>query len=116
MHCGRRALHRDPAVDAVHSTVCMCGLAVTLVPADASAAKQERLRQAKAEAEKEIAAYKAEREGAYQIKIAEVWPGAGNTRMARSPRFRLSRSLPICGRHSVSLRANSTTCRELGWA
>ena len=34
--------------------------------------KQERLRQAKAEAEKEIAAYKAEREGAYQKKLAEV--------------------------------------------
>ena len=36
------------------------------------AAKQDRLRQAKAEAEKEIAAYRAEREGAYQKKIAEV--------------------------------------------
>ena len=36
------------------------------------AAKQERLRQAKAEAEKEIAAYRAEREGAYQKKVAEV--------------------------------------------
>jgi hypothetical protein len=35
-------------------------------------AKQERLRQAKAEAEREIAAYKAEREGAYQKKLAEV--------------------------------------------
>jgi hypothetical protein len=37
-----------------------------------SAAKSERLRKAKAEAEKEIAAYKAEREGAYQKKLAEV--------------------------------------------
>ena len=36
------------------------------------AAKSDRLRQAKAEAEKEIAAYRAEREGAYQKKIAEV--------------------------------------------
>ena len=36
------------------------------------AAKSDRLRQAKAEAEKEIAAYKAEREGAYQKKLAEV--------------------------------------------
>lgn len=36
------------------------------------AAKQERLRQAKAEAEKEIAAYRAEREGAYQKRIQEV--------------------------------------------
>ena len=36
------------------------------------AAKQDRLRQAKSEAEKEIAAYRAEREGAYQKKIAEV--------------------------------------------
>lgn len=36
------------------------------------AAKAERLRQAKAEAEKEISAYRAEREGAYQKKLAEV--------------------------------------------
>lgn len=35
-------------------------------------AKAERLRQAKAEAEKEIGAYRAEREGAYQKKLAEV--------------------------------------------
>lgn len=34
--------------------------------------KAERLRQAKAEAEKEISAYRAEREGAYQKKLAEV--------------------------------------------
>lgn len=40
-------------------------------------AKQERLRQAKAEAEREIAAYKAEREGAYQKKLAEVGRAAG---------------------------------------
>lgn len=37
-----------------------------------TAAKAERLRQAKAEAEKEISAYRAEREGAYQKKLAEV--------------------------------------------
>jgi hypothetical protein len=37
-----------------------------------TAAKAERLRQAKSEAEKEIAAYRAEREGAYQKKLAEV--------------------------------------------
>lgn len=30
------------------------------------------MRQAKAEAEKEISAYRAEREGAYQKKLAEV--------------------------------------------
>ena len=36
------------------------------------AAKQDRLRQAKAEADREIAAYRAEREGAYQKKVAEV--------------------------------------------
>jgi hypothetical protein len=36
------------------------------------AGKAERLRQAKAEAEKEISAYRAEREGAYQKKLAEV--------------------------------------------
>ena len=36
------------------------------------AGKTDRLRQAKAEAEKEIAAYRAEREGAYQKKVAEV--------------------------------------------
>jgi hypothetical protein len=35
-------------------------------------AKQDRLRQAKAEADREIAAYRAEREGAYQKKVAEV--------------------------------------------
>jgi V-type H+-transporting ATPase subunit G len=35
-------------------------------------AKTERLRQAKAEAEKEIAAYRAEREAAYQKRLAEV--------------------------------------------
>jgi hypothetical protein len=34
--------------------------------------KQDRLRQAKAEADREIAAYRAEREGAYQKKVAEV--------------------------------------------
>jgi hypothetical protein len=38
-------------------------------------AKSDRLRQAEAEAEKEIAAYKAEREGAYQKKLAEVSGG-----------------------------------------
>ncbi|EFJ46198.1 hypothetical protein VOLCADRAFT_121088 [Volvox carteri f. nagariensis] len=39
---------------------------------EARKAKGDRLRQAKAEAEKEIAAYRAEREGAYQKKIAEA--------------------------------------------
>ena len=42
------------------------------IVAEARKAKQERLRQAKAEAEREIAAYRAEREGAYQKKLAEV--------------------------------------------
>ncbi len=54
------------------------------------AAKQERLRQAKAEADREIAAYRAEREGAYQKKVAEVrdahkmraWPHATRQRAA----------------------------------
>ena len=41
-------------------------------PCHPPTAKAERLRQAKAEAEKEIAAYRAEREGAYQKKLAEV--------------------------------------------
>jgi len=41
-------------------------------PPNQPQAKQERLKQAKAEAEREIAAYKAEREGAYQKKLAEV--------------------------------------------
>ena len=39
---------------------------------DSFAGKTDRLRQAKAEAEKEIAAYRAEREGAYQKKVSEV--------------------------------------------
>lgn len=43
-----------------------------MTPACTSAAKADRLRQAKAEAEKEIAAYRAEREGAYQKKVAEA--------------------------------------------
>ncbi len=38
----------------------------------ASAAKQERLKQARNEADREIAAYKGEREGAYQKKVSEV--------------------------------------------
>lgn len=37
-----------------------------------SAAKADRLKQAKAEAEKEIKAYKAQREEQYQKRIAEV--------------------------------------------
>ena len=41
------------------------------------AAKQDRLRQAKAEAEREIAAYRAEREGAYQKKLSEVRVNGG---------------------------------------
>jgi V-type H+-transporting ATPase subunit G len=40
--------------------------------------KQERLKQAKAEADKEIAAYKAEREGAYQKKLLESKTGSDN--------------------------------------
>ena len=49
----------------------------------AHAAKAERLRQAKAEAEKEISAYRAEREGAYQKKLAEVG-GTGSRAGQRS--------------------------------
>jgi hypothetical protein len=41
----------------------------------APAAKQDRLKQARAEADREIAAYKAEREGAYQKKVSEVSSG-----------------------------------------
>ena len=50
---------------------CFCADAyagLVMIPAG----KQERLRQAKAEAEKEIAAYRAEREGAYQKRIQEA--------------------------------------------
>eukprot|EP00983_Pelagomonas_calceolata_P095009 1157954-Pelagomonas_calceolata.AAC.3 len=39
---------------------------------EARRVKQERLREAKTEAEKEIAAYRAEREGLYQKKVSEV--------------------------------------------
>ncbi|GIL74372.1 hypothetical protein Vretifemale_4297 [Volvox reticuliferus] len=46
---------------------------------EARKAKGDRLRQAKAEAEKEIAAYRAEREGAYQKKIAEGSSGSQAT-------------------------------------
>lgn len=46
--------------------------AASQIVAEARKAKQERLRQAKAEAEREIASYRAEREGAYQKKLAEV--------------------------------------------
>eukprot|EP00798_Chlamydomonas_sp_ICE-L_P028493 gene28493-31648_t len=49
------------------------------IVSDARKAKQDRLRQAKAEAEKEIAAYRAEREGAYQKKIAESSSGSQAT-------------------------------------
>jgi len=49
------------------------------IVAEARKAKSDRLRQAKAEAEKEIAAYKAEREGAYQKKLAESSSGAAST-------------------------------------
>lgn len=49
------------------------------IVSEARKAKQERLRQAKAEAEREIAAYKAEREGAYQKKLAETTSGAAAT-------------------------------------
>mmetsp|Transcript_36954 Transcript_36954/g.82165 ORF Transcript_36954/g.82165 Transcript_36954/m.82165 type:complete len:112 (+) Transcript_36954:110-445(+) len=49
------------------------------IVAEARKAKQDRLRQAKAEAEKEIGAYRAEREGAYQKKIAEGSSGSQAT-------------------------------------
>lgn len=49
------------------------------IVAETRKAKAERLRQAKAEAEKEIAAYRAEREGAYQKKLAESSSGAAST-------------------------------------
>ncbi|MEW5316704.1 MAG: hypothetical protein WDW38_008056 [Sanguina aurantia] len=46
---------------------------------EARKAKADRLRQAKAEAEREIASYRAEREGAYQKKIAESSTGTQAT-------------------------------------
>lgn len=46
---------------------------------EARRGKQERLRQAKAEADREIAAYRAEREGAYQKKVSEGSSGAAAT-------------------------------------
>lgn len=49
------------------------------IVAEARKGKAERLRQAKAEAEKEISAYRAEREGAYQKKLAESSSGAAST-------------------------------------
>ncbi|KIY99836.1 V-type proton ATPase subunit G 2 [Monoraphidium neglectum] len=49
------------------------------IVAEARKAKQERLRQAKAEAEREIAAYRAEREGGYQKKLSETTSGAAAT-------------------------------------
>uniref|UniRef100_A0A7S0RMW3 V-type proton ATPase subunit G n=1 Tax=Chlamydomonas leiostraca TaxID=1034604 RepID=A0A7S0RMW3_9CHLO len=49
------------------------------IVSDSRKAKQDRLRQAKAEAEREIAAYRAEREGAYQKKLSEGTSGAQAT-------------------------------------
>ncbi|KAI8473062.1 MAG: transmembrane ATPase [Monoraphidium minutum] len=53
--------------------------AAAQIVSEARKAKQERLRQAKAEAEREIAAYKAEREGIYQKKLQESTSGAAAT-------------------------------------
>ncbi|GBF98233.1 transmembrane ATPase [Raphidocelis subcapitata] len=41
--------------------------------------RQERVKQAKAEAHREIAAYKAEREGAYQKMLSDATSGAAET-------------------------------------
>mmetsp|Transcript_35548 Transcript_35548/g.105068 ORF Transcript_35548/g.105068 Transcript_35548/m.105068 type:complete len:115 (-) Transcript_35548:120-464(-) len=49
------------------------------IVSDARKAKQERMRQAKAEAEREIGAYRAEREGAYQKKVSEGSSGSQAT-------------------------------------
>eukprot|EP00775_Hariotina_reticulata_P009598 gene9598-9761_t len=49
------------------------------IVAEARKAKAERLRQAKADAEREIAQYRAEREGAYQKKLSESSTGAAST-------------------------------------
>ncbi|KAL6753051.1 transmembrane ATPase [Haematococcus lacustris] len=46
------------------------------IVAEARQAKSNRLKQARAEADREVAAYKAEREGAYQKKVAEGSSGA----------------------------------------
>ena len=50
----------------------MHGSGLTLL-ATPTTAKSERLKQAKAEAEKELAAFKAEREEQYNKRVAEVW-------------------------------------------
>jgi V-type H+-transporting ATPase subunit G len=49
------------------------------IVAEARKFKTERLKQAKAEADKEIAAYRAEREGAYQKKLADSSSGSTST-------------------------------------
>mmetsp|Transcript_19633 Transcript_19633/g.35401 ORF Transcript_19633/g.35401 Transcript_19633/m.35401 type:complete len:111 (-) Transcript_19633:197-529(-) len=46
------------------------------VVTEAKKAKADRLRQARAEADREITAYRAEREGAYQKKLAESSSGS----------------------------------------
>jgi hypothetical protein len=65
--CGTR---RQPSTCLHHRYTWMPHQIFVLV--SVCAGKAERLRQAKAEAEKEISAYRAEREGAYQKKLAEV--------------------------------------------
>lgn len=49
------------------------------IVSEARKAKQDRLRQAKAEATREIEAYRAEREGAYQKKVTEGTSGSQAT-------------------------------------
>lgn len=76
----------------------------TLIPSDSgtilndvlrvltAAAKTDRLKQAKAEAEKEIQTYKSDRENAYQQKMSAVSRGA-----APVPQLHLSLCARSCG-------------------
>lgn len=56
-------------------------------------AKSERLKQAKAEAEKELAVFKAEREEQYKKRVAEVRVAV--TRVARTPTLLVHRIAPV---------------------
>jgi hypothetical protein len=74
----RNAIHQ-----VARSTHLPCPARPHATPSWPPQAKQERLRQAKAEAEREIAAYRAEREGGYQKKLSEVRAAAKEVRSQR---------------------------------
>lgn len=103
---------------------------MTLPVGCVTAAKAERLRQAKAEAEKEISAYRAEREGAYQKKLAEVREhmGGGCLQMPQGhflcvcSLYMMRRWACVCSclfslqfwaNHSTAPRYNSTACGSI---